>query len=356
MLRRPCPPYDALPDNFVVATESVNPISYQHLYVPALLAHMDVDGNAPRAFQEGLTVMAGYYGAENFGHQIHDNWNRFESLRLLGLAAADADRRRAGAAPILSHLLLARDCDTYDYTFAGPHSSRSEFAANCHAHQARFFPLSAFSSVQSVSVGHSACFEYLVAGDCDEKGRIGFSGRRLPLEALWDWRNSVYSKLGLPVDLPPSSQNILVVVKAGLARSPDNHATPAAAEALAEFLRASTSSAVDVVPLAGPSDSIGSQVALMLNYSHIVLPGGGAGFIAMLAPFSANILIAAYDGEMLSLEAVSCFARLTPLHITNRAYDHAAVLAAIRSPPEMARCDMASYKASRQSFVRLPPK
>ena len=348
------PPSDALPDSFVVGTESVHPISYLGLYVPAFLAHMDVDNNAI-AFQPGLTVLAGYYGAENFGHQIHDNWSRFESLRAIGVAAAVENNRAHSAESIPSHLLLARDCDTYDYSFAGPHMSRSHFAAACHAHQRRFLPLSSFATAQSVSPNRSACFEYLVAGHCDEKGRLGFSERRLPLEAVWDFRNAVYGKLRIPWDEAPMSPNILVVVKPSFARDPQNHATPAAAEALAEFLRISTGFAVDVVPLGGPADSIESQVLQMLNYTHVVLPGGGAGFIAMLAPFTAHMLVAAYDpGERLSLEAVSCFARLSTIKISNRAYDHNAVLAAVRSPPALAKCDLASYKTSRSNFVRLP--
>ena len=326
--------------------------------MPALLASMGVDNRTSRTFRKGVTVLAGYYGAENFGHHIHDNWSRFESLRLIGIAAAAADKFQSAeesmAAGMPSHLLLARDCDTYDYAHAGGHKSRNEFVASCHAHEARFFPLSNFASLQSVSLGQSACFEYMVAGDCDEKGRIGYSGRRLPLESVWDFRNSVYTKLNIPTDQRPASQNILIVVKTSLARFPQNHASLASAEALAQYLRASTGLSVDVAPIGSPSDSIKCQVELMINYTHIVLPGGGAGFIAMLAPLASHILIAAYDGEMLSLEAVSCFARLTPLTIANRSYDNDAVLAAVRSPPDLAACDLDSYKATRSHFVRLP--
>jgi len=96
-------------------------------------------------------------------------------------------------------------------------------------------------------------------------------------------------------------------VKTGLARF-NIHATFDAAESLAHYLR--DRYFVDVLSLPATS-SLRSQIQLLQNYSHVVLPGGGEGFLAMLAPFGMHIIAAYHLAEQESLLSARCYARIS---------------------------------------------
>ena len=57
-------------------------------------------------FYPGLTVLASYFGAENFGHHPTDNWNVFLVLRDMGLGAMRDKERTFSSLP--SQLLLSQ--------------------------------------------------------------------------------------------------------------------------------------------------------------------------------------------------------------------------------------------------------
>ena len=315
--------------------------------------------------QEGLAVLASYYGAENFGHHLFDNWMQFSFLREAGYRAMHADQRARGivapgdgrAALGRASLILARNCDTYDYAPAGDHLNVSEFAADCTRHHARFSPLSDFDQILAVpELQPRACFEYVVAGNAN------MLGLTLPSTALWDFRNRVYSNLGLSARVdsgPAPGGGVLILAKTTASRVPF-HAKMEEAQMLGAFLRAETGLRVDVRLVFGPDDLIRTQIEVMAGYEHVVLPGGGAGFISMLVARGTHVLIPPYPGEEAKFAKAECFARVTLLTLNpDRTFDKLHVLRSILSPPPLAPCgSLADYRdlerASFTPLIRLP--
>ena len=76
----------------------------------------------------------------------------------------------------------------------------------------------------------------------------------------------------------------------------------------------------------------------MANYSHIVFPGGGGGFNAMLVATGTHILVPPYPGEETIFLKTHCYARVSLISLQNRVYDKGAILEAIRAPPALAAC------------------
>lgn len=324
--------------------------------------------SAGLSYRAGLTVLASYYGAENFGHQLFDNWAVFEFLRHDGSAAMAGDIARCGQVSAsgvsagdlatlvpppgscnatAAQLMLVQSCQTYDYMPGGSHLSVSEHAASCLMHEARIFPLTDFSALTSPlpTAGARACVEYLVAGNGDG---LGYG---IPAEAQWAFRNAVYRHLGLDAIAGPLSPRVLILVKTSISRTA-THATWEAALALSENLT-DAGFGVDVEAAFGPNDTLKAQVSRMANYSHVILPGGGGGFIAMLAAHGTHILIAAYKHsfEREKLQHARCFIRLTFLDITaNRTFDAAAVLAAVNAPPALTGCNLRGYEQAVSSI------
>ena len=312
-------------------------------HVPAVVCAMNGSPSnvTPDAlhFRDGVHVLASYYGAENFGHHVLDNWNIF--YKLLRSAKLTQFSSSPDANP--AHLLLARDCDAFNYIefFSGAFlggTGDDGLKLDCRKHESRFESVSGFDTVSTPS-SERTCYKNLIAGG----GKFGRPGPFQPLETLWDFRNGVYARLGIAADEGPLTSGVLVLVKMSTVVRFPVHASLDNAERLATFLRGATRLHVDVLPLPGPEASISSQVHLMRNYSHVILPGGGGGFIGMLAAYGGHVLVAAYDFEKMSFERPTCYARVTTISLHDRDFDHAHILQAIESPPPLATCDMDAY-------------
>lgn len=320
------------------------PVEWGPLYVPAAVSHVQEDHGA--VFAPGVTVLGAYYGAENFGHHIVNNWNRFHMLRTVGLGTAASDRD-AGEAQrhITTRLLLARNCYSYAYGLLfSPH--------DCLRHQSRFLPLSGFDELVNVSEKR-ACFEFLVAGDAWLFVQ--------PAEDMWSLRNLIYGQLGLRPDAQPRGDGILILVKTTEGtRLKSVHATWESSEKLASHLRLSTGMEVQVRAAPGPDTSLIDQINVMSQFSHVVLPGGGAGFIAMLAAHGTHVLVAAYVDnpfDKLWLTANKCFSRVSFITLTNRSFDVHRVSREIRRPaPRVSQCDLEGRRVSLQTDIRLTPQ
>jgi hypothetical protein len=332
------------------------------LYVtPTFLTENELLNESISIFRKGLTVLASYYGAENFGHHLFDNWNQFGFLREIGFRAMHAKRSSqnlkvdgSGREELgRATLLIARGCVDYDYSPAGHHLSRTEFAVDCARHQARFFPLSDFGEILMVpELQPRACFEYVVAGNGN------MYGVNLPAEALWDFRSRLYQNLGLSqfeYALPKSDGGVLILVKEIVAPRYPIHASMDEALRVAKVIRTNTGLRVDVRPCFGPDDSIRAQIEFMAQYEHVILPGGGAGFVSMLVAHGTHVLLPPYPTEDLKFLKASCFARVSLLTLNNRMFVDNDVLTAIKFPPFLANCsNLAEYRdLDRESFTPL---
>ncbi len=266
-----------------------------------------------------------------------------------------ADKRQAAHGAVSSfssrsahrpaHIFLARNCSSYDYAPAGAHQSVAEFTADCIRHEARIFPLTGFASPTTIAAERT-CVEYLVAGNA------GLFGSALPSVALLDFHDRALTSLGINASADVmGTGGVLILVKTTVPRI-DVHMEMDAALALAEVLRSESSFRVVVRPNFSPEDSLYDQITTAAAFEHVILPGGGAGFLSMLLARGTHVIIPPYAAEETKFIKASCFARVTLLPLlASRTFDVNAVLAAIKSPPLLEDCDLFAYQSDMSISV-----
>jgi len=145
---------------------------------------------------------------------------------------------------------------------------------------------------------------------------------------------------------------VLILVKTTTPRI-NVHMKMEQALVLAEVLR-SNGLRVDVRPSFSSHDSLRDQISFAAGYEHVILPGGGGGFLSMLLARGTHVIIPPYDeAEAKKFVKAECLVRTTLLRLeANRGlFDENSVLAAIKSPPPLTPCALTWYRDMATSPV-----
>jgi hypothetical protein len=294
-------------------------------------------------------VVGDLYGAENFGHQVADNWLGFFSLRNAGVREHEAGERGT----VSTHLHLGQDCEHYrGYALAGfqASSGRTEekFRQLCARHTSALGPLF-FDTVSQMAVGETMCFERLVVGMRDVRA---FTRAPKEVEAFHD---EVLSRFGLDPEAAPPNQTLIVTKKArgsSLAMSPvETHpdhiygrlvSNTSTAELVHRLTGSGLTPRVRVREFPGGL-TFEEQVRLLANFSNVILPGGGLGFVLFFAAKGTHVSVSAYKfwDELQVLKMPMCYANVRYFFpLKNATYPHDKILDVVRQGlvPRRPRC------------------